>query len=158
MREYLLVMSVAALPLVELRGAAPLSQFYGLKIIPSFLLCILGNMLPVPFIYFFARRILEWGSRKKGIGKFFLFFLKKGENAGVKISSAMKNSLFFALFLFVALPLPGTGAWTGTLGASFLNLGFKKTVICVCAGVIAAGVIMMLLSLGIIRGVKIFSH
>lgn len=146
------------MPLVELRGAAPLSQLYSLEVVPSFLVCILGNMLPVPLIYFFARRVLEWGSRKRGIGKFFLFFLNKGETAGEKIASLMKGSLFLALFLFVAIPFPGTGAWTGTLGASFLNLGFRKTVVSVCAGIVAAGIIMMLLSLGVIRGIGAFSH
>lgn len=146
------------MPLVELRGAAPLSQLYGLEVVPSFLICIVGNMAPVPLIYFFARRILEWGSRKRRIGRLFVFFLNKGEKAGEKIASLMKGSLFLALFLFVAIPFPGTGAWTGTLGASFLNLGFRKTVVSVCAGIVAAGIIMMLLSLGVIRGIGAFSH
>jgi len=104
----------------------------------------------VPFIYFFARKVLIWGSTKKYIGKFFTFCLEKGERAGQKlVSKTGRGGLFIALMLFVGIPLPGTGAWTGTLGASFLDMGFKSTVLSVCLGVVIAGIIMALASTGV---------
>ena len=100
-------------------------------------------MLPVPFIYLFARRILEWGKDKKYIGKFFTFCLEKGHKGGEKLKEkAGSKGMFWALLLFVGIPLPGTGAWTGTLAASFLNMGFKRSVIAVICGVLIAGTIM----------------
>ena len=140
-------------PLVELRGAIPigLSQLLGdpLPVIPLYIVCILGNMLPVPIIFFFARKVLEWGADKKFIGKFFRFCLEKGEKGGKKLQEKAGRGLYFALFLFVGIPVPGTGAWTGTLAASFLDMDFKKSVISIMAGVVLAGVIMGLASFGV---------
>lgn len=99
-------------------------------------------MLPVPIIYLFARKVLVWGSDKKFIGRFFSFCLEKGEKGGKKLLDKAGNGMFIALMLFVGIPLPGTGAWTGTLAASILDLGFKKSVIAVMCGVVIAGVIM----------------
>jgi uncharacterized membrane protein len=130
-------------PLIELRGAVPAALTMGLDPVASYLICVIGNMFPVPFIYFFARKVLIWGSDKKFIGKFFTFCLDKGDKAGKKlVKAAGRKGLFIALLLFVGIPLPGTGAWTGTLGASFLNMGFKSTVLSVSLGVIMAGIIM----------------
>ena len=106
-------------------------------------------MLPVPVIYFFARRVLEWGADKKYIGKFFTFCIEKGHKGGEKLKKKAGNGLFIALLLFVGIPVPGTGAWTGTLAASFLDMGFKKSVIAVLGGVLLAGVIMGLASAGL---------
>ncbi len=136
-------------PLIELRGAIPVSQALGLPIIPSYAVCIVGNMIPVPIIFLFARRFLEWGQDKKYIDKICKFFLVKGDDAGKKMQAKAGRTLFVALFLFVGIPLPGTGAWTGTLAASLLNMKFKKTVIAVTLGVLLAGVIMMSLSFGL---------
>ena len=122
----------------------------GLDYFPALIVCIIGNMLPVPIIYFFARKVLEWGKDKKHIGKFFTFCLVKGEHAGQKlVQKTGRGGLFIALLLFVGIPLPGTGAWTGTLGASFLDMGFKSTVLSVSLGVILAGIIMALASTGV---------
>ncbi len=136
-------------PLIELRGAIPVSQALGLPIISSYAVCIVGNMIPVPIIFLFARRFLEWGQDKKYIDKICKFFLVKGDDAGKKMQAKAGRTLFVALFLFVGIPLPGTGAWTGTLAASLLNMKFKKTVIAVTLGVLLAGVIMMSLSFGL---------
>ena len=106
-------------------------------------------MLPVPVIYLFARRFLVWGADKKIIGKICTFFLVKGEKAGKKLQEKAGHGLFFALMLFVGIPLPGTGAWTGTLAASLLDMNFKQTVLAVMAGVLMAGIIMGLASAGI---------
>ena len=141
-------------PLIELRGSIPigLSSLWGdpIPVLPLYIICILGNMLPVPFIYLFARRVLEWGADKKYIGKFFKWCLEKGEKGGKKLQEkAGKTGLFFALLIFVGIPLPGTGAWTGTLAASILDLDFKKTVFSVLGGVLLAGIIMAVSSYGL---------
>ncbi|MDY6190459.1 MAG: small multi-drug export protein [Treponema sp.] len=140
-------------PLIELRGAIPVSQAMQLPIIPSYIICILGNMLPVPIIYLFARKFLEWGQNKKIIGGICRFFLEKGTKAGDKLQSKAGRGIFLALLLFVGIPLPGTGAWTGTLAASFLNMKFKQTVIAVMLGVLLAGLIMMAGSLGLFSAI-----
>lgn len=150
MSKYLSVFLISMIPIVELRGAIPIAVGMGLPYIPALALCVLGNMVPVPIIYFFARKFLIWGAGKKYIGRICSFFLLKGERAGHKlVAKTGRGGLVFALFLFVAIPVPGTGAWTGTLGASFLDIGFKSTVIAVCAGVLLAGVIMAVASTGI---------
>lgn len=140
-------------PLIELRGAIPYAIGYNLPILPSYIIAIIGNMLPVPIIYLFARRVLEFGKDKKYIGKFFTWCLKKGEAGGKKLQAKAGKGLYWALFIFVGIPLPGTGAWTGTLAASILDMDFKKSVIAVMAGVILAGIIMGVLSLGIFKGI-----
>ena len=116
MKKYLIVFLISMVPLIELRGAIPYAVGFGLPIVPSIIVSVIGNMLPVPFIFLFARRILEWGKDKKYIGKFLL---------------------------------PGTGAWTGTLAASILDMDFKKSVLFVLLGVLLAGAIMLLASLGL---------
>lgn len=153
LKKYIITFFIAMVPIVELRGAVPfgLSPAMGgsLPVIPLYILCILGNMIPVPFIYFFARKILTWGADKKVIGKFFTWCLEKGEKGGQKLQEKAGRGLFFALFLFVGIPLPGTGAWTGTLAASFLDMDFKKSCVAVMAGVILAGIIMGIASAGV---------
>lgn len=148
--KYLLVFLVSMVPLIELRGAVPIALGMDLPVLETYIVCILGNMLPVPLIYFFARKVLVWGADKKYIGKFFRFCLEKGERGGQKLTRAAgRGGLFVALMLFVGIPLPGTGAWTGTLAASFLNMGIKSTALAVSMGVIIAGVIMGFASTGV---------
>ena len=143
LKKYLLCFLVSMVPLIELRGGVPIAVGMGLDYFTALLVCVIGNMLPVPIIYFFARKVLEWGKDKKYIGKFFTFCLEKGERGGRKLTrTAGRGGLFVALMLFVGIPLPGTGAWTGTLAASFLNMGIKSTTLAVCLGVIMAGIIM----------------
>ena len=150
MLKYLLVFLVSMVPLIELRLAMPMAMAMELEYWPSLVICVLGNMLPVPIIYFFARKVLIWGKDKKYIGKIFAFFLEKGEKAGKALTKkAGRGGLFVALMLFVGIPLPGTGAWTGALGASFLDMGIKSTTLAVCLGVILAGGIMGLASMGV---------
>ena len=148
--KYILIFLVSMVPLVELRLAVPMAVGMGLPYFPSLITCVIGNMLPVPIIYLFARKVLVWGSDKKYIGKIFTVFLEKGERAGQKLTEkAGRGGLFVALMLFVGIPLPGTGAWTGTLGASFLNMGFKSTTLSVSLGVVIAGIIMAVASTGV---------
>ena len=156
-KKFLIVFLVSMIPLIELRGAVPIgiSEAFGpalnsgTNLILLYIVAVIGNMLPVPFIFFFARKVLVWGSDKKYIGKFFKFCLEKGEKGGKKLQAKAGRSVYLALFLFVGIPLPGTGAWTGTLAASLLDMDFKKSVIAVMAGVVLAGIIMGLASAGV---------
>ena len=147
--KYLGAFFVSMVPLIELRGAIPIAIGMGLPTLPSIILCVIGNMLPVPIIYIFARKFLIWGLDKPGIGGICRFFHEKGEKAGQKLMNKKtgKYGLMLALLLFVGIPLPGTGAWTGTLGASFLGMGAKETAVAVSLGVVMAGIIMAVVSL-----------
>lgn len=150
MLHYIIIFFLSMVPIIELRGAMPYAVGFGLSYFPALIVCVVGNMIPVPFIYFFARKFLLWGKDKKHLDKLCAFFLEKGECAGQKmVKAAGRGGLFVALMLFVGIPFPGTGAWTGTLGASFLNMGFKSTVLSVCLGVVIAGTIMGVLSTGV---------
>ena len=141
--KYLLVFLISMVPIVELRGAIPIAESLNLNIALYYPIAIIGNMIPVPFIYLFARKVLEWGKDKKFIGKFFTWCLEKGEKGGKKLKESAGNTgIFFALLIFVGIPLPGTGAWTGTLAASFLDLDFKTSISAITLGVLLAGVIM----------------
>ena len=143
--KYIIVAFVSMVPIVELRGAIPIAEGLGLNIFLYYPISIIFNMLPVPIIYLFARKVLEWGKDKKIIGKFFTWCLEKGEKGGEKLKkSAGNRGIFWALLIFVGIPLPGTGAWTGTLAASFLKLDFKTSIFAVTLGVLLAGVIMSL--------------
>ena len=147
LKHMIIVFLVSMVPLIELRGAVPYGVIFGLPLWLTFVVAIVGNMLPVPIIYFFARKVLEWGCDKPVIGKFFTFCLEKGHRGGEKLKAKAGRGLFWALLLFVGIPLPGTGAWTGTLAASLLDMGFKKSVLACIGGVILAGIIMGTLSL-----------
>lgn len=151
--HYLIIFFISMVPLVELRGAIPYAVGFGLPLVQSYAICIVGNMLPVPIIFLFARRVLVWGCDKPYIGTFFTWCLEKGEKGGKKLQEKAGRGLFLALLLFVGIPLPGTGAWTGTLAASILDMDFKKSVLAVMLGVILAGVIMGLVSTGLFAAV-----
>ena len=153
--HYLIVFFVSMVPLVELRGAIPFSQGFGLPLIPSYIICIIGNMLPVPFIYFFARKVLIWGADKPVIGKFFGWCLEKGEKGGKKLQAKAGRGLFLALLLFVGIPVPGTGAWTGSLIAALLGVKFKKAFPAVIIGICMATVIMWFISYVLLGGVHL---
>lgn len=149
LKKYIVVFLISMVPLVELRGAIPVAEYWQLNKYTAIPLIVLGNMLPVPIIYLFARKVLEWGKDKRIIGKFFTWCLVKGERGGKKLEKKASRGLYWALMLFVGIPFPGTGAWTGTLAASILDLDFKKSVIAVMVGVLLAGLIMMAVSFGL---------
>ena len=150
LQSYILVFLISMVPLIELRGAIPYSQVMGLPLLESYIIAIIGNMLPVPIIYLFARKVLEWGAEKHVIGGFFTWCLEKGKHGGEKLQAKAGRGLFVALLLFVGIPLPGTGAWTGTLAASLLDIDFKSSILAVMGGVLLAGVIMGLASVGVL--------
>ena len=150
MLPYISVFLLSMVPLVELRLAVPVAIGMGIDHFLAIAICALGNILPMPFVYFFARKVLNWGASKRYIGKFCRFCLTKGEHAGQKmVAKTGRFGLFMALLLFVGIPLPGTGAWTGTLAASFLDMGIKSTALAVTLGVLLAGCIMALASTGV---------
>ena len=152
LKNFLWVFFISMVPLIELRGAIPVSQALKLPVISSYVVSIIGNMIPVPFIFLFARKFLEWGQDKRLVGGICRFFLLRGTSAGEKMQAKAGRGLYFALFLFVGIPLPGTGAWTGTLAASLLDLDGKKTSLAVMGGVLLAGVIMLVLTLRLCQG------
>lgn len=154
--HYIIVFFISMVPLIELRGAIPYAVGFiesgvPLNLALCYAIAIVGNMLPVPFIFFFARRVLEWGKDKPIIGGFFTFCLDKGHKGGQKLMNSAGKGLYVALLLFVGIPLPGTGAWTGTLAASILDMDFKKSTIAVVCGVVLAGIIMGVLSAGLFK-------
>ena len=128
--KYLTVFFVSMVPLIELRGAIPIGVGLGLPLWQVYIISIIGNMIPVPFIFFLARRVLE-----------------KGHKGGEKLKAKAGRGLPWALLLFVGIPLPGTGAWTGTLAASLLDMDFKSSVRACMGGVLLAGCIMGVVSL-----------
>ena len=150
LKKYLIIFLVSMVPLIELRGAIPASQVMGLPLLQSYIVCIIGNMLPVPIIFFFARKFLEWGCDKPVIGKFFTFCHETAHNGAEKLNATAGRGLPWALLLFVGIPLPGTGAWTGTLAASILDMDFKSSVLACMGGVLLAGVIMGVASTGVL--------
>ena len=155
--NYIITFLISMIPLVELRGAVPYAISSGIPLWQALLIGVIGNMLPVPIILFFARHILEWGKEKPVIGNFFTWCLNKGHRGGQKLEEAAGDKgIFWALLLFVGIPLPGTGAWTGTLAASILDWDFKRSVLAVMLGVVLAGLIMG--SLSLLFGLDTFAH
>lgn len=150
LNQYLITFFISMVPLIELRVAIPYSQVVGLPLLQSYIICIIGNMLPVPIIFYFARKVLEWGCDKPIIGSFFTFCLEKGHKGGERLKATAGRGLPWALLLFVGIPLPGTGAWTGTLAASILDMDFKSSVLACMGGVLLAGIIMGIASTGVL--------
>ena len=150
MKKYLIVFLISMVPLIELRGAIPYAVGFDLPIVPSIIVALLGNMLPVPFIFLFARRFLVWGKDKKLIGGFCGWCLEKGEKGGRKLEEKAGMGLYMALLLFVGIPLPGTGAWTGSLVAALFDMDLKKASVSILLGIFLAAVIMTLVSYGLL--------
>ena len=198
-RKYLWILLISMLPIIELRGAIPVAVTMELDIVPTFIISVLANFLPVPFILLFIRKILDWMETTKTFGKIARWVRRKADKSKHKIvgaesktedlseneSSAESNtaeenpstdvaeaeintaqvesdgtvarkkrsimkSAAVGLFLFVAIPLPGTGAWTGALIASLVDMRMKYALPAIFLGVIAAGVIMSLASFGVV--------
>lgn len=150
LKNYLLIFLISMVPIIELRGAIPIGLGMGLPVLPTYLLCVLGNMIPVPFIYLFARKFLIWGYHKPLIGPICRFCINKGEKGGRALEAKAGKGMTVALLLFVGIPLPGTGAWTGCLAATLLDLKFWPSVLAVLCGVMTAGLIMGAASAGLL--------
>lgn len=148
--KYLWVFIISMVPVVELRGAVPIGMGMGLPLVPTYIVSVLGNMLPVPIILLFAKRILLWCTRLPGVlGRIFDWMYQKGLRAGETLQKKSGRGIYWALFLFVAIPVPGTGAWTGCLASTLLDLKFWPSVLAVLCGVLTAGLIMGAASAGL---------
>ena len=138
--RYILVLMVSMVPIIELRGAVPIGIAWGLDAFPTYVICVIGNFLPVPFILLFIRALLKFMLRVKRLAPIAEWVQKKAD----KHSTAITRYATFGLFLFVAIPLPGTGAWTGSLVAALLNMKMKYALISIFLGILTAGIIMTL--------------
>ena len=150
LKHILIVFLVSMVPLIELRGAVPYGVIFGLPLWLTFVVAIVGNMLPVPIIYFFARKVLEWGCDKPVIGKFFTFCLEKGHRGGEKLKAKAGRGLFWALLLFVGIPLPGTGVWTGSAIATLFGMPRGKAALAILLGNATACLITTLATTGVL--------
>ena len=154
-KDQLYVFLCSMLPVLELRAGVPLGATLGLDVFQTFFLAVLGNLLPIPFILIFIKKILEWmrGSRIKILNKISNKLYQKAEKRSEKVNKFE----VFGLFLFVAIPLPMTGAWTGALIAGLFEMRFSKSFISIILGVITSGIIMCLASFGIVKFLSIFA-
>ena len=170
LKKIILVFLISMLPIIELRGAIPvgavggfelsfdLAFLDGLASLPAlpwwinYPICVLGNFLPVPFILLFIRRIIEWMKHVKFLNKIAFWLEKKAQKHSAKIMTGVATGLF----LFVAIPLPGTGAWTGALVAALFGMKKRMAMPTILLGVMAAGVIMTLGSYGVVGAFKFF--
>ena len=137
-----IVFLISLLPVLELRGGLIAASLLGINWMPAYIICFIGNMLPIPFILLFIRKIFEWLKKRKA----FAGLVNKLEAKAEKKSDTIKKYRLLGLFLFVAIPLPGTGAWTGALIAALLDIRVKHALPVICLGVISAGIIMSLIS------------
>ena len=152
MVDLLTVFFLSMIPVAELRLTIPLGILkYGLSWYVVYIVAVIGSMIPVPIILLFVRKVFEmmkkWGGKFEKIALFF-------ENRGVKKSDKVTKYATVGLFLFVAIPLPGTGAWMGSLIAALTNMRFKHSIISVLLGVLVAGVLMVMISLGVVTGLE----
>ena len=144
--KYLCVLGIAALPVLELRGAIPYGVANGLPYLGVLAVSVIGNMLPVPFIILFVRKIFDWMKKKS---KFLAGIAEKLEKRAENKMDVIEKYEMLGLFILVAIPLPGTGAWTGSLISALLGLRLKNAFPMILLGVLTAGVIMMILSYGV---------
>lgn len=146
MRNILYIIGISMVPIIELRGAIPIGASLGLNMWVCFAAAVIGNLIPVPFLILFGGKVLRWLAKYPRLGKPFRWILSLGDKKVAK----MKKTLFWGLLAFVAIPLPGTGAWTGSLVAITLGLPLKKSILPISLGVLIAGAIMTLGSYGIV--------
>lgn len=145
----ILVFIISLLPILELRGGLLAASFLGLDALPSYIITIVGNLLPIPFILLFINKILDWMRNSKHFSKIANWLDSKVE----KHKSSIEKYGFWGLVLFVGVPLPGTGAWTGSLIASVLGMDRKKSFLAIILGIVMASIIMMLISFGVLRAI-----
>lgn len=147
----LLVFIISLMPILELRGGLIAAALLGLNPIPSYIISIVGNLLPIPFILLFINKILDWMRNSKV--KFFNSIVTWLDGKVEKHKHQIEKYGYWGLILFVGIPLPGTGAWTGTLIASVLEMDRKKSFLATIVGVFMASIIMMILSFGLLKGI-----
>ena len=146
MQDYIYLFLISMVPLIELRGAMVYAAVAEMPFLPSLICCVIGNILPVPFLIKFAKTVLVYLSKINKIGWIFQKIIDRGNKKAEKV----RNAELFGLFAFVALPLPGTGAWTASLIATLMQLRVVKSTFAILLGVITCGIIMGILSFGIV--------
>lgn len=142
----LIIFLISLFPILELRGGLIAASLLNVELVPAFIICFLGNILPVPFILLFIRKIFDFLRDKKGFSK----LIEKLEKSSLEKSGRVTKWRDLGLILFVAIPLPGTGAWTGSLIASIMEIPIKKAFPLVLIGVVIAGIIMSVFSYGVL--------
>ena len=146
MEDYIYLFLISMVPLVELRGAMIYAAVAEMPFLPSLICCVLGNILPVPFLIKFAKTVLVYFAKIPKIGFLFQKIIDRGNKKAEKV----RNAELLGLFAFVALPIPGTGAWTASLIATLMQLRVVKSSFAILLGVITCGIIMGILSFGIV--------
>ena len=146
MQDYLYLFLISMVPLIELRGAMVYAAVSEMPFLPSLICCVIGNILPVPFLIKFAKTVLVYLSKINKIGWIFQKIIDRGNKKAEKV----RNAELLGLFAFVAIPLPGTGAWTASLIATLMQLRVVKSTFAILLGVITCGIIMGILSFGIV--------
>ena len=146
LKDILKTLFIGMLPVLEIRGAIPVGVAAGMDPWPAFFIGFVGNMLPVPFLILLTRKIIEWMKKHHILDKLTSFLERKGSQ---KAQTVQKYS-FWGLFILVAIPLPGTGAWTGALVASLLDMRLKRALPAIAMGVIVAGLIVLLATYGVV--------
>lgn len=145
----LIVFLISLMPILELRGGLIAAALLGLNIVPAFIICIIGNLLPIPFILWFITPVFNKLKKTKHLSK----FVNKIEKKALSKKDKIEKAEFWGLFFFVGIPLPGTGGWTGSLIASLINMDKKKSMLAITCGVLLAGLIVGSLSFGLLKGI-----
>lgn len=149
LNKNIIIFIISMLPILELRGGLIAASLLKLPFISSFIICFIGNILPIPLILLFLNKVFEWLKKNKTIKR----WIEKLETKSLSKSDKIQKYKYYGLFIFVAIPLPGTGAWTGSMIAALLNLDRKKSFITILLGVLVAGIIMSILSYGILSNI-----
>lgn len=145
----LIVFIISLMPILELRGGLIAAALLGLDVIPAFIICLIGNLLPLPFILWFITPIFNKLKKTKHLSK----FVTKIENKALEKKDKIEKAEFWGLLFFVGIPLPGTGGWTGCLIASLINMDKKKAMLAATFGVVLAGLIVGSVSFGLLNGI-----
>lgn len=145
----LIVFIISLMPILELRGGLIAAALLGLDIVPAFIICLIGNLLPLPFILWFITPIFNWLKKTKHLNK----FVTKLENKALAKKDKIERAEFWGLLFFVGIPLPGTGGWTGCLIAALINMDKKKAMTAATCGVMLAGIIVGTFSFGLLKGI-----
>lgn len=145
----LIVFIISMMPILELRGGLIAAALLGLNVVPAFIICLIGNLLPLPFILWFITPIFNRLKKTKRLNK----LVTKLENKALSKKDKIEKAEFWGLLFFVGVPLPGTGGWTGCLIASLINMDKKKALVAVTCGVVLAGLIVGTLSFGLLKGI-----
>lgn len=144
--SWLVVLIVSMMPILELRAGLFVAKFLDFDLIVAIPICVIGNIIPIPFILLFIKKIFKW----MGKTKLFHKLIDKLEQRAMKKSSALSKGEFWGLVLFVGIPIPGTGAWMGSLIAALLEVDIKKAIAAELVGIVIATVIVSILSYGLL--------